>query len=616
MLTTRTGPKPVSLARIGFLLVTALCSLLTGQATGGAAPAMERGMNADGPNRTAPAKTQGALDEYVGSQTCAQCHGAIYQQFSSTHMGRSLSLVSSPVSPGILDALGSPAASKPGSIFDPKLDRHFETYTRDGKLYQSEYQTGQDGKEIFRDTQQIKWIIGSGMNGFGGIVERDHYLFQGPLSFYTHADNWAASPGYEYVDFGFNRPILAACIFCHSGRARPIAATNGRYADPAFAETAIGCENCHGPGASHVQAMKNGPTHGASGYPFIVNPGRLTTELANNICMSCHQTGDLRILKTGKEHSDFRPGKPLDDTLSILMVPPNPEKPPEEDHLEHYYSMTLSKCYRASNGRLGCITCHNPHLEPSRTEAPAYFKQRCLTCHTEKSCSLPIADRQHSNPPDDCAGCHMPKRDIREISHSSVTNHRILARPGEPFPPEAFQQTTAALPDLIHLNPAPGEKGVPPPPLTLLQAYGELSENKPEYAARYSALLDQTEHTNPGSELVQAALGRRDLRNGKLQDAVDHLQLAIKIGPPQATAYGDLSEALAKLGRSEEALPMLQKAIELDPFNPVLQKTLVLRYIQQKQYPSARVALEHYLETFPQDSFMRHLLDMAGSAPQ
>ena len=103
-----------------------------------------------------------------------------------------------------------------------------------------------------------------------------------------------------------------------------------------------------------------------------------------------------------------------------------------------------------------------------------------------------------------------------------------------------------------------------------------------------------------------------------VQDAVDHLQLAIKIGPPQATAYGDLSEALAKLGRSEEALPMLQQAIELDPFNPVLQKTLVLRYIQEKQYPSARAALEHYLEIFPQDSFMRHLLDMAskGSAPQ
>jgi hypothetical protein len=592
MLKIRTRAKAGSLIRLGFLLVALLSPVVIGQVS-------ERA--------TAP------RDEYVGSQTCAQCHTGTYKQFSETHMGRSLSTAS----PTLLDTLASPLTSLPSSIYDAKMDRHFEVSTHGEKLYQSEYQTAQDGKEIFRDTREIKWIIGSGMNGFGGIVERDGYLFQGPLSFYSKANHWAVSPGYEFVDFGFNRPILAACISCHSGRPRPIAATNARYADPPFAEMAIGCENCHGPGAKHVQAMKH-PVHGVSGYPFIVNPARLSTELANNICMSCHQTGDLRILKAGKEFSDFRPGKPLDDTLSILMVPPNRDAPPQEDHLEHYNSMTLSKCYRASNGRLGCISCHDPHVEPARAEAPAYFKQKCLACHTEKSCSLPIARRQQSTPPDDCAGCHMPKRDVTEIRHASITNHRILAQPGEAFPEEAFQQTTAALPDLIHLNPAPGQKAVAPPPLTLLQAYGELSANKPEYAARYLALLDQMAHTDPGSGLVQAALGRRDLLNGKLQEAVDHLQLAVKIGPPQANVYGDLSEALAKLGRPEEALPLLLKAIELDPFNPVLQKTLVLRYIQQKQYASAQGALVHYLDVFPQDSFMRKLLDMApkGSSPQ
>lgn len=609
----RSRSKPTSFPWIGLLFVTALGPFLAGWVH---ESVRAEGENAQAPDRqtqTAPANGSDAKDQYVGSQVCAQCHVGIYKQFSATHMGRSLA----PFSPALLDTL-APSASLPASSYDPKMDRHFESFTRDGKLYQSEFQTGQDGKEIFRDTQQIRWIIGSGMNGFGGIVARDQYLFQGPLSFYSQAGNWALSPGYEFVDFGFSRPILAACISCHSGRPRPIAATNGRYAEPAFAETAIGCENCHGPGASHVQAMKNGSAPGQNGYPFIVNPGRLTAQLANNICMSCHQTGDLRILKTGKEYSDFRPGKPLDETLSILMVPPKREAPPQEDHLEHYYSMTLSKCYRASNGRLGCISCHNPHVEPSRAEAPAYFKQKCLACHTEKSCTLPIADRQRSNPPDDCSGCHMPKRDIREIRHSSVTNHRILARPGEPFPPEAFQQTTAALPDLIYLNPAPGQETLAPPPLTLLQAYGELSENHPEYSTRYFSLLDQLEHTDPGSVLVQTALGRRDLMNGKLQDAVTHFQLAIKIGPPQATTYGDLSEALAKLGQTEEALSLLQKAVDLDPFNPVLQKTMVLRYIQQKQYPNAKTALEHYLDVFPQDSFMRHLLDMAshGSAPQ
>ena len=114
--------------RIGFLLVAGLSPVVVGQVT--------------------------PRDEYVGSQTCAQCHTGIYKQFSATHMGRSLS----PISPAILDALGGPLASLPASTYDARMDRHFEVSARDGKLYQSEFQTAQDGKEIFRDTREIKWL--------------------------------------------------------------------------------------------------------------------------------------------------------------------------------------------------------------------------------------------------------------------------------------------------------------------------------------------------------------------------------------------------------------------------------------------------------------------------
>lgn len=81
----------------------------------------------------------------------------------------------------------------------------------------------------------------------------------------------------------------------------------------------------------------------------------------------------------------------------------------------------------------------------------------------------------------------MPKRDIGFIAHSSLTNHRIPAEPDEPFPDATFSQTTASLPDLVDLDPAPGKKGVAPPLLTLLQAYGELTAYRPEYIAPYFA---------------------------------------------------------------------------------------------------------------------------------
>lgn len=543
--------------------------------------------------------------DYVGSQACAACHKEIYRTYLRTGMGRSVTQVS----PEWLKA------QRPsGSVEDKKNSVRFEVYAREGKLYQSEFQSGSDGQEVFRDTHELAWIVGAGENGFGGLVQRSDYIFQAPLSFYSKAGRWELSPGYEFGNYGFNRPILPACIACHSGRPNAIPDGNGRFNDPPFSEPAIGCENCHGPGLSHVIAAKMGsdtyPGHDSS----IVNPAFLAPALADNICMSCHQTGDVRILKPGKDYRDFRPGSPLDDTMSILMVPPKRESPPQADLLEHYYSMTLSKCYRASGERLSCISCHDPHVEPTRAEAPEYFRKKCLACHTEKSCTLPLQLREHQQPPDDCAECHMKKRDVQEISHSSITNHRILVRPDEPFPDIAFQQTTTALPDLIHLDPAPGRKGVPPPALTLLQAYGELVEKHPEYMNRYLAVLDELEHTASDSPLVQAAIGNRELHAGRFQDAVAHLQRALDTGTPKTILYTDLSDALVKLGRDVEAVAVLRKASELDPFNATLRKTLIVQLIQLKDYANAKTEMEDYVKRFPEDSFMRQMLARAQAA--
>jgi hypothetical protein len=546
---------------------------------------------------------------YMGSQACSRCHLEIYRRFSQTGMGRSMSLAS----PAFL--ANWPASA---SYTNERLDRRFEVYSRDGRLYQSESGTGADGKESFRDAHQLEWIIGAGVNGFGAILHKDHYLFQAPLSFYSKPMSWGPSPGYEFTDLGFNRPITPGCIFCHSGRPNSVAGSNGQFQDTPFSELAIGCEKCHGPGAAHVEAIdaSNGQM-GKKNVPAkllesrIVNPASLSPFLADNICMACHQTGDVRVLQPGKSYRDVRPGQPLDDTLSILMIPPTRESPPSADHVQHYYSMTLSKCYRASSGRLSCITCHDPHVEPTHEEAPAYFAAKCLTCHTNQSCKLPIESRMQRTPANDCVGCHMPKREIQVISHSSATNHRIVARSDEPFPDITFQQTTAALPDLIHLNPAPGQQAAPLPPLTLLQAYGELAENKPEYIAPYLKILGQLEKAQSDDPLVQAALGRRDLKNGDFQSAASHLRRALESRPPVATTYADLADALSHLGQSEEALPLLDKAIELDPFNPVARKMLVVRLIETKQFAKAHDALKRYLEIFPQDDFMRKMLARA-----
>ncbi len=544
-------------------------------------------------------------DRYVVYQACATCHREIYAKYQQTGMGRSVVPVTTEWLKG---------RNLTGAVEDKNNHLQFEVYAQNGKLYQSERQSGPDGQEIFRDAHEVEWIIGAGENGFGGLIRQGAHLFQTPLSFYSKPGRWELSPGYELGNLGFNRPILPGCISCHSGRPNAVPNGNGRVEDPPFREAAIGCENCHGPGLAHVVAAQAGPDAFQGRDSHIVNPASLSPTLADNICMSCHQTGDVRVLRTGKNFSDFRPGDPLDQTMSILMIPPKRESPPQADLLEHYYSMTLSKCYRASGERMSCISCHDPHVEPTREDAPEYFRKKCQACHTEKSCTFSLQARRQQHPADDCAGCHMKKRDVQEISHSSITNHRILARPDEPFPEVAFQQTTAALPDLIHLNPAPGRKGVPPPALVLLQAYGELMGKRPEFADRYFAVLSELERSDPGNPLVQGAIGNRELHAGKYQDAVSHLQQALRDGPANTILYTDLAEGLIKLDRKIEAVAVLQKAAEVDPFNATLRKTLIVELIQAKDYAKARMEMEDYVKRFPEDSFMRQMLARAQAA--
>src|SRR5438270_6267635 len=149
----------------GAILVAASLLVLLLGAIGSAAPGEKK----------ATVVAQENSGSYVGSAACARCHSAIYRSYVQTAMGRSMT----PAEPDRL-----PNLSLPAQFSNEKLDRRFDVFTRDGKLYESEYALAADSTETFRDTRPVKWMIGAGINGFGPVVEQDHYLFQGPLSFY------------------------------------------------------------------------------------------------------------------------------------------------------------------------------------------------------------------------------------------------------------------------------------------------------------------------------------------------------------------------------------------------------------------------------------------------
>ena len=552
--------------------------------------------------RQAAPTSNAANNEYVGSQVCAECHRAIYSVFSETDMGRSMSTVS----PELLGRF-----PKSAQVLDTKLNRRFEISVRDGSLFQTDYEIGPDGKDIFRDTQKVEWIIGAGANGFSAIVRRGDILFEAPLSFYSSTQKWGLSPGYESYDYGFSRPVLPACIVCHSGRPRPIPDGNGRFREPPFQELAVGCENCHGPGATHSRRMKENTATAKNGDLSIVNPAKLPSWLADNICASCHQTGDARVLKPGKNFPDFRPGSALDDTVALLMVPPKRDAPPQSDLLEHYFSMTLSKCYRASGRRLSCITCHDPHTQPAGKTVADVFRSRCLTCHTEKSCAVPLAIRQHKTPPDDCAGCHMPKRDVKEISHSVLTNHRIIRESGEPYPEAAFHLATSQLPDLIHIDAIPGQTNAPLPSVTLLNAYAQLKDSHPEYESKYLTLAERlrTSDTKDISVLEALAYAALKKKNGEAAaEAIDYLQRAIAENSMSPADFELCGTLLMRVGRLPQAAEVLQRGIKAIPHDGELYRLLGATYLAQNKPSEASNLLTHASQIFPENTAIRALL--------
>jgi hypothetical protein len=58
---------------------------------------------------------------------------------------------------------------RPHPISMKPLDWHFEVYSQDGKLYQSEFETDAGGKENYRVAHPIELIIGAGSTGLAGL---------------------------------------------------------------------------------------------------------------------------------------------------------------------------------------------------------------------------------------------------------------------------------------------------------------------------------------------------------------------------------------------------------------------------------------------------------------
>lgn len=509
----------------------------------------------------------------------------------------------------------------PAQVYDKDSNQYFEVVRRDGALFQSQYSRDADGKDIFRQDRKLDYVIGAGDNGFGFLVQRDHYLFEAPLSYYSATHSWGFSPGFEIQNRGFTRPILDRCIVCHSGRANPVVGQAGLYKTPPFDELAVGCENCHGPGDLHVnertmdQMMSSEPSLAPD--RTIVNPARLSGWLADNICMSCHQGQDVRIEMPGKHIQDFRPGRPLGDYVSVFKIAPRTGASPSALPLEHYFGMTMSKCYRASRN-LHCITCHDPHIDPSGPEATAHYRAQCLNCHTQQSCGLEPAKRQATHPPDDCLHCHMPKRTVTTITHAALTDHSIPARSaaGQPVPISDHVEDPKLL--LLTAPPDKPQQAESIAPTILLQAYENLvQEGHHEFDSLLNQLSREIASTAPSDPMVLRVLARTEFRKGTPAGnlkSMEYMKRVLAVGAPNIDDYLFLSNLYTRTKDHREAVAILEKARSTSPYFREIYENLATEYMELGSYSDALAVVHSGIALFPDDVELRVLEQKASSA--
>jgi hypothetical protein len=526
--------------------------------------------------------------DYVGDAACARCHADIADTYRRHPMGRSLFPI------GSAPPVGSDRP--PGAFSFAAGPSVFTIERRDGRELHRE--TVRDGARVLAQVEaEVTYAVGSGSRSISYLVEHDGRLFMSPVTWYTQKQQWDLSPGYEKGSIHFDRPIDPDCLFCHSNRVQPVALSVNRYEDPVFLGHAIGCERCHGPGELH--ARRPGLSGGRD--LTIVNPRHLDPALRGNVCEQCHLVGEHRVERLGRTAVDYRPGLPL----SEFFVDHARNSDEGQKLVGQVEQMKASRCFRASQGRLGCMSCHDPHEVPDPAEKVAYFRERCLNCHADRGCKLPEPTRRARDRDDHCAGCHMPVSKTVDAIHIAVRDHRILREPDARSP--APERGGSLLP-LVRLNgdSDPEHRDSLDRELAIaVTAEGTRLPNTPRMATvgrLVLTALDKAVAEHPDDRVALRMKAQALGFNGRKAEALRIAGSLLKAFPAHELLLEDYTSYAIDLGDFRTALEPSRRAVALNPWSAAGRERLAYVSMQCQDWDAA---LREAREALRLDPFLR-----------
>ena len=205
----------------------------------------------------------------------------------------------------------------------------------------------------------------------------------------------------------------------------------------------------------------------------------------------------------------------------------------------------------------------------------------------------------------------MQRQPALTVSHSTLTDHRILRDPGEAYPDSAF--TASPNTGFIPVNAVPGESSNIPP-VTLLRAYRqELIRGHLEYKDHYFSLLDRlTKATHMNKDpFVLSAIAQKALSDGALSKAVTYATRVIDQGSTLAYDYLLLDSLLARTGDTAASIALLKKGISISPYQQSFYENLAVRQLSSGDTAEGVATIQRGLELFPEDSVLRQMQEQA-----